>query len=80
MFFEMLKVQSIVVRAVGPIERIYGWIRGCSTWNTLVLLKGPGWDEEWATFQAGKHHRELEIERQFGYNIGLNRNAAKFYE
>lgn len=66
-----VEVNSVVARAVGPVERIYGWIRGCSTWNNLVLLKGPGWDEEWATFREGKHRHELEVCGQFNYTVGV---------
>jgi hypothetical protein len=34
------------------------------------LLKGPGWSEEWARFQAGKHRRELEIVGDHKYVVG----------
>ena len=30
------QVETIVARAVGPVDRIFGWIRTCSTWNNLV--------------------------------------------
>ena len=70
-------VESIVARAVGPVDRIYGWIRGCSTWNNLVLLKGPGWGEEWVKFQTEKHHRELEIEAQFDYTVGAEEKQRR---
>lgn len=46
-----VSVDSLVVRAVGPMSRIWGWIGGCSTWNTLILFKGPSWEGEWADFQ-----------------------------
>src|SRR6185503_4021772 len=45
---------SVVARAVGTVDKIYGWIKKSSTWNSLVLLKGPGWDAEWAAFQKSK--------------------------
>ena len=44
--------ESVVSRAVGPVDRIYGWISKCSTWNNLVLLKGPRWEEEWKKFTS----------------------------
>jgi 16S rRNA (guanine527-N7)-methyltransferase len=65
-----LEVGSVVAKAVGPVERIYGWIRGCSTWNSLVLLKGPAWDEEWAEFLASKFGKELQIDRVYEYRAG----------
>lgn len=63
-------VQSIVSKAVGPVERLYGWIRHCSTWNNLVLLKGPAWDEEWAQFQRKPFGRELKLEAAHEYTSG----------
>lgn len=64
------RVSSVVARAVGPVDRIYPWIRSCSTWNTLILLKGPGWEEEWNRFQASKWRRELSIQGEFRYSAG----------
>jgi 16S rRNA G527 N7-methylase RsmG len=65
-----LQVESVVARAVGPVSRIYTWLRPCSTWNHLILLKGPGWPDEWAEFQKTSRRRELVIEREFGYSVG----------
>jgi len=63
-------VKSIVARAVGPVDRIYSWIHGCSTWNNLVLLKGRGWGEEWAAFQATRWRKELKIANKHYYTVG----------
>lgn len=63
-------VQSIVCRAVGPVERIYGWLRSCSTWNNLILLKGPRWSEEWDGFERGHHRGELKQTGHFEYEVG----------
>ncbi len=64
------QVRSIVARAVGPVTRIYTWFRECSTWNTLVLLKGPGWDAEWAEFQLSPHRNELKWADTHEYRVG----------
>lgn len=61
---------SIVARAVGPVERIYVWMRNCSTWNNLILLKGPGWDAEWKSFQETKYQNELELDAEYNYSAG----------
>lgn len=59
----------VVSRAVGPVLRIFNWIEKCSTWNTLVLLKGPGWPDEWSEFQkSGKRHK-LKVADEFEYSI-----------
>ena len=63
-------VSSVVARAVGPVERIFGWVRNCSTWNNLVLLKGPGWDEEWKIFGQSKYASELQIDMEYNYLTG----------
>lgn len=69
-FLKNHSVSTIIARAVGPIERIYGWIRGCSTWNNLILFKGPSWDEEWSSFQASKQGHELAIVQSHAYEVG----------
>jgi 16S rRNA G527 N7-methylase RsmG len=65
--------KSIVARAVGPIERIYSWIRSCSTWNNLILLKGPRWEEEWAALQAGRYRNELKCTNSYKYQVGADK-------
>ncbi len=72
-YLKNASVRSIVARAVGPVERIYGWIRSCSTWNNLVLLKGPAWEREWSDFQKGKFRQELQIAKSFTYELGADR-------
>ncbi len=69
-FLRNHRVETVVARAVGPVERIFGWIGRCSTWNTLVLLKGPGWEEEWKAFQGGKHARKLKLVDEHRYEVG----------
>lgn len=69
-FLRNSEVLSIVARAVGPIERIYSWLRPCSTWNNLVLLKGPGWDAEWKSFQESKCRTELRVTDEHPYSTG----------
>jgi 16S rRNA G527 N7-methylase RsmG len=64
-------VDTVVSRAVGPVERIYGWISKCSTWNRLLLLKGPNWAQEWQTFidySGGKP--PLRVEKEWKYEVG----------
>jgi 16S rRNA (guanine527-N7)-methyltransferase len=61
---------SVVARAVGPVERIYGWLQPCSTWNNLVLLKGPGWATEWETFGASRFAGELQVSKTHEYVVG----------
>lgn len=64
-------VGSIVARAVGPVERIYGWLRTCSTWNNLILLKGPGWPAEWERYlEACQNRPELRVTERFDYIVG----------
>jgi 16S rRNA (guanine527-N7)-methyltransferase len=54
------QVGSVCVRAVGSIEKIFGSIRNCSTWNSLVLLKGPKWDDEYSEFKKRTISKELK--------------------
>lgn len=62
-------IPTVVSRAVGPVSRIYEWIRPCSTWNTLILLKGPGWDREWDEFSRGRRKKELRWAGTHEYSV-----------
>ncbi len=64
------KVQTICCRAVGKVEKIYAWIGQSSTWNNLVLLKGPAWQDEWAVFQSGKDRKRLILKSSHEYTVG----------
>jgi 16S rRNA (guanine527-N7)-methyltransferase len=50
---------GVASKAVGPVEKLYNWMRGCSTWNTLILFKGPKWEEEWREFSRSTRGKEL---------------------
>ena len=60
-FLKTGKISSIVARAVGPVGRIYQWLRPCSTWNNLVLLKGKGWTAEYSEFCENSFSKELNL-------------------
>lgn len=68
---KVLKKESsaevVFARAVGSLSKIYALIRPCSTWNRLVLFKGKRWSEEWETFQASRHSKELKIDQLHEY-------------
>lgn len=66
---QSLSVGSVVVRAVGKVEKIYSWIRKCSTWNNLILLKGPKWEEEWEEFSRSRFKGELETLFEYPYGV-----------
>ncbi len=68
-------VSSLVVRAVGPLDRIYSWLRHCSTWNNLILLKGPKWEEEWEGFKNSKFRGELEVAQIHRYEAGVEKKS-----
>lgn len=76
-YLEKNHAEMIVARAVGPIERIYSWIRPCSTWNTLVLLKGPKWDEEWAAYESGRFRGELILDGDHFYEVGAEKKRRR---
>lgn len=61
---------QVVSRAVGKVLKIYPWIAPCSTWNTLLLFKGPGWAEEWKSFEESEYRGQLEIEKFYEYSVG----------
>jgi 16S rRNA (guanine527-N7)-methyltransferase len=75
-----LKTQAtdmIVARAVGSVEKIYSWIFKCSTWNKLVLLKGPGWEVEWQEFQKGRFKGALSLVDVHSYTTSSGARERK---
>jgi 16S rRNA (guanine527-N7)-methyltransferase len=62
--------QVIISRAVGPVERLYNWIRSGTQWNTLILLKGRNWEQEFDKFQKSRYGHELVIKRTYEYFVG----------
>ncbi|MBC7384655.1 MAG: class I SAM-dependent methyltransferase [Cryobacterium sp.] len=64
-------VDTIFARAVGPVGRIHGWIEECSTWNKLLLMKGPKWEEEWSEFRKTSRGKRLNLGREHRYKVGL---------
>jgi 16S rRNA (guanine(527)-N(7))-methyltransferase RsmG len=76
-FLKKGTVLSVVARAVGPVERIYTWLRPCSTWNNLILFKGPGWAEEWKSFGLSKFRKELEVESEHLYSVGEEKKERR---
>ena len=59
----------VVVRAVGSVERIYNILRKAPHWETLVLLKGPGWEKEWLDFKASRYVRDLKVIAEHSYAV-----------
>ncbi len=76
-FLLQKKVSSIVIRAVGSISRIYSWLRRSSTWNDLILLKGPKWDSEWEEFNQTKFRKELILKSIHAYTVGPENKIRK---
>lgn len=69
-FLKNARASAVVSRAVGTIDKIYGWIRPCSTWNTLILFKGPSWAKEWAEFKSSRQGAQLSLVGQWDYVLG----------
>jgi 16S rRNA G527 N7-methylase RsmG len=71
------EVSTVVARAVGSVSRIYGWLRTRSTWNNLVLLKGPKWQEEWAEFENSPLRGRLILDKTYEYLSGEEKKRLK---
>ena len=69
-------VNTIVSRAVGPVSRIMTWIGPSSTWNKLVLLKGPRWGEEWKEFRL----KTLKLGEKYDYTVGEEKKTRVIVE
>ena len=73
-------VNCIVARAVGPVGRIFNWIKNCSTWNKLVLLKGPSWTSEWSEFLLSNDRKKLLIGNTYEYSVGPEKKSRVIVE
>ena len=62
--------RQIVTRAVGKVGKVMSWIEKCSTWNNLILFKGPGWAEEWKEFNRTRFRAQLKIDGEYSYTVG----------
>ena len=76
-YLESGVANSVVARAVGPVERIFSWIKGCSTWNNLILFKGPAWDEEWKSFCSTEQGRKLILTGEYAYEAGPEKKQRR---
>lgn len=76
-FLKKASVNSIVSRAVGTVEKLYSWLKPCSTWNNMILLKGPGWEKEWNQFRSGKFRNHLEMVDVVQYSVGPDSKQRK---
>lgn len=61
--------QTLVAKALGKVDEIYKWIEKSSTWNSLILLKGPAWSIEWERFKKSKSQTKLSIKERRDYTI-----------
>jgi 16S rRNA (guanine(527)-N(7))-methyltransferase RsmG len=73
----LLGVRTVVSRAVGSVEKVFRWIRKCSTWNILVLLKGPSWEEEWGAFRKSPFKKALRVDSDQHYQVGAERKSRR---
>jgi 16S rRNA (guanine(527)-N(7))-methyltransferase RsmG len=71
------RADQIVARAVGTVTKIYTWLEKCSTWNQLILLKGPNWGEEWKEFTQSRFRNKLTITNEYSYSIGEEQKVRK---
>lgn len=62
-------VGSVLTKAVASPEKIYSWIRNCSTWNNWILFLGPQSVKAWSTFLKTKKGLELKVEYSRDYSI-----------
>ncbi len=60
---------TIVSRAVGKVEKLMGWLDPCSTWNSLILMKGPRWSEEWSQFGQSRWRERLRLGAESSYSV-----------
>ncbi len=63
----------IISRAVGKLSRLLPWISKCSTWNKLILFKGPNWQSEWDEYLSDRklsRKHPVSIKDTHSYTVG----------
>jgi 16S rRNA (guanine527-N7)-methyltransferase len=75
-----LKPVTVMARAVGPVDRLLRFLKNCSTWNDLILFKGPKWEEEWEKSLLSIRKERLpkvKIHTEYQYTLGLTEKSRK---
>lgn len=70
-FLRSNMVGSVVCRAVGTVDKILAWIGPCSTWNSLILMKGPKWTEERERLKEKGLVSKFSEEKSWKYRLTL---------
>ncbi len=71
------EISTITSRAVGTVTKMFTWLSKSSTWNTLILFKGPKWEEEWGEFSLSSQRKRLEIAGEYSYSVGDDKKSRK---
>ena len=71
------EISTITSRAVGTVTKMFTWRSKSSTWNTLIVFKGPKWEEEWAEFSKSGQRKRLEIQGEYSYSVGIDNKSRK---
>jgi 16S rRNA (guanine527-N7)-methyltransferase len=66
---DLVKPDTVIARAVGPVDRIAAWIWNCSTWNNLILFKSKGWEQEWKEAQTSRYGKKLTVIHTHEYSF-----------
>ena len=74
---EGLAPATLVSRAVGKVEKLYGWTHHCSTWNSMILFKGPSFEAEWAELLQSKYRKKLSIQDTHEYSVTSQEGEAE---
>lgn len=63
-----IEPDTVVARAVGTVDKLAGWILGCSTWNNFIIFKSKGWSEEWKEAQLTRFGKKLTVTQMHEYS------------
>ncbi len=67
------QADSIVARAVGTAQKLMTWLEKSSTWNNLVLFKGPKWPVELEELSRSRFKRSTQSIVEFSYEVGAEK-------
>ena len=71
-FLEDTEIDTLTSRAIGSLEKNLELIGHCSTWNNLILFKGPKWAEEVKCIKYEKWKKRFALGTEISYETPIH--------
>lgn len=76
-----LRFDSLVARAVAPLEKLLGWLKPAwLSFSRLLVIKGPAWVEERRAARARGHFHTLQLRKLAAWPLPLTHSESVLLE